>query len=196
MEKELLVLRNREEVYDPVPRRSRFDQPLDRGPPPSVSYRRASPPPPVVAREYPSARPPQHSGYSLNGSEERRSLYSRPTDRGLDRPFERPPSPPVHREPISYPQPGISRLSSSGSNLDRRDGFSSQYGNSSYGFSQRSGGGPSLPSANVGYGGGGIGRAMDPGKPVGHSSGAPPPGWPSTDYNVNRAPFASTSRWS
>ncbi len=199
MEKELALLRNRSEVYDSVPRRSRFEHPgLDRGAAASDAYQRASPPP--VARDYHPSLAAQHPGYSLT-PEERRSAYSRPPDRRLERSFERPPSP-VHREPVSYPQLGAGRLSSN--NLDRRDGFPSQYGGSSYGFSQHaSGGGPSLPSANVGYGGnnmhpgsggGRIGRALDHGKPAG-LSGAPP-GWPSTDFKgINRPPFASSSRW-
>lgn len=193
MEKELSLLRNRDEMYESMSRRSRYDSAMDRA---AISehFQRASPPP--MARDYPPS-------YSLGGHEERRNPYSRQTERGMDRPFEGPPSP-VHREPVSYPQLGAGRLSSSSNSLERgRDGFSSQYGgSSSYGFSQRTSSGGSL--ANVGYGSssmshGGesrVGRGLDSGKPMG-LSGGPPPGWPSGGYkDMNRPPFTGNSRWS
>ena len=171
MERELAYLRTRDEYEPANSRRAHFDS-HDTG----ETFRRGSPP----MRDTGFHSHAQDE-YAYTRSEERRGLYNRPLSPGaLPRGGQSSGGSYHDREPISYPMPGSSRAAGGAS----REAHLMQYG----GYSSLRG----LSSLAVGYGAGSGMSANVPG-----SSGAPPPGWPSTDKaNANRPPFANAGPWS
>jgi len=173
MERELAYLRSRDDYESVNSRRAHFD-PHDKG----DTFRRGSPP----MRDT-GFRSHAQDELAYSRADERRALYNRPLSPGpLPRGGPSSGGSYHDREPISYPMPGSSRGSASAS----REGHLMQYG----GYSGLRG----LTSLSVGYGTGGGLSTKVPG-----SSGAPPPGWPSSDHdkaNANRPPFANAGPWS
>ena len=202
MERELALLRSREEsatrrsqpmnepAYD---RYDRYDtyRSRDRSPPPP---RRESDYPPL--RDYPRN---DRMGYEGTRGDDRggRSYYNGRSDLPSARPGLGGDGLPSsgggggggdsYRNPVSYPISGRG-------GYDHRDTPSQLLGGGGgrggMGYGSRGGGGMGQSSnMSVGYGssGGKLGLG-----------GAPPPGWPSSDYdksNANRPPFAGSAPW-
>lgn len=189
MERELALLRSREDSASrrPQPQTEAAYDRYDR----YEAYRRERSPP-RRELDYPPPRDyPRNDrmGYEGGRGDERgRSYYNGRSDSPGTRegPGSAGGSGEAYRNPVSYPIQGRG-------GYDRRDNSSQYSSGGGMGYGSRGGGG-----------GGGMGQSSNPSVGYGSSGGklgmggAPPPGWPSSDYdksNANRPPFASAAPW-